>query len=547
MVFSSILTERGEQRNDYDKLIEVSQAGTVRTLLSVQPVPPALTTNVTSNWPLMGQPELTADGSGMAWTETKYCRRAGCADSSDQGSFAAPGVELLKHGKARISSNGRWLLIHSPRAGLSFQPDYHWWRKDLSSGWTDQDAWEGGDLGTVAPTGRRVIANDGTFVRIQRTIGIQVYRPGEAVHEFPGVGDLNAVTISDDGRFAVGETFAPQPSLVGVDLRSGVEWPVINAEEGVRAPSLSEDGMTLMFLSGANWAGRNNGSTVQIWTMDLNTGELEQWTEEPSGVREATLSGDGQVAWAATGDGRIVRVERRGQARQIVESSPWSVPIPTQPPYPDPAIFPSILVPGSRYEIEGIGLAGARLTWQGSEIEPVEFTSKLLSFLLPMTAIVTEGMAILEDPQSRFMAQLLYWDVSETSPQFVFDNSTIRGLRENGSVISEQNQPRGGERVTLSMRGLGPVDGEGRVTAPFTLSAMLAPAFDGDATKLELITSFEAMADPGNPGLYLLRFAIPSVTSSGRMHFWFEDSRRSKSNAQGDILVQAAPLLSKTI
>ncbi|MBL0156676.1 MAG: hypothetical protein IPP47_06175 [Bryobacterales bacterium] len=535
VVFSSTLSLRGEERNDWDKLMEARQEGTVRTLLSIQPVPSVYQTNVTTNWPLINQPELTSDGTGMAWTATTYCRRYGCYDATNQGSFTAPGVELLKNGQARISANGRWLLIHSPFGPGEFVRKYTWWRKDLSSGRTDQGTQYSYDLGPIAPVGRRVISNDGTFVRISGTLGLEVYRPDEPVSKFPAVGNLKAATISDDGRFIVGETLEPLPSLVGVDLRSGEEWPVVSADEGVRAPALSEDGTTLMFLSGANWLARNNGGAVQIWTMDLISGELEQWTEEPWGIREATLSGDGQVAWAATVDGRIVRVERRGPTREIIESSPWSIPIPTQPPYPDHALSASLLVPGSRYEIEGSGLQDARLTWRGLEIHPLEVTTKRLSFILPLEAEVTVERATLENPKSPFMAQLLFWDIVPTWPQFVFENSAIRGLRENGSVISEQNQPRGGERVTLSMRGLGPVDGEERVTSPLTLSTSLIPP----GGQLEPVTSFEAVADPSNPGLYLMRFAIPHITSSGRLFVMVQDPRRLASTAQGEILVQA--------
>ena len=48
---------------------------------------------------------------------------------------------------------------------------------------------------------------------------------------------------------------------------------------------------------------------VQSWLFDLITGELHQLTHDTAGIAEATLSGDGQVVWAVTLAGRLLRAE----------------------------------------------------------------------------------------------------------------------------------------------------------------------------------------------------------------------------------------------
>jgi Tol biopolymer transport system component len=103
---------------------------------------------------------------------------------------------------------------------------------------------------------------------------------------------------------AVAETSDVAPMLWLVDLLARQPMPAVVATEGMRQPALSDDGMTLMFLSGANWAAKNDSLAVQVWTMDLATGRLRQWSSEAAGpmlvsVKEAGREYAEESGWVA--------------------------------------------------------------------------------------------------------------------------------------------------------------------------------------------------------------------------------------------------------
>jgi hypothetical protein len=119
----------------------------------------------------------------------------------------------------------------------------------------------------------------------------------------------SSAIIDAEGRYIVYETAAAPHQLVLYDIAGEWELPLVWAEEGCTQPALSDDGLKWLFLSAANWAAGDNQVRVQAWRFDLATGELRQLTQDAAGIVEATLSGDGQVAWAVTLAGRLLRID----------------------------------------------------------------------------------------------------------------------------------------------------------------------------------------------------------------------------------------------
>jgi hypothetical protein len=341
--------------------------------------------------------------------------------------------------------------------------------------------------------GARVVANDGTFVAPTFGPALTVRRPGRPTATVPTWQELTNVTISSDARFAVGQTTDPAPALLAVELATGYQTPLVVAQEGCAAPALSDDGTQLMFLSAANWAASNNEGAVQAWTIDLITGVLTQWTASPAGIAAAALAGDAQSLWAVTNDGRLLRLDRPGASGQEIV-----------PPTPSADDVPPRLAPGSRYIISGKGLDGAQLRWQSLEIRPLSSTKTTLEFILPWAAAIAAGNLELLASTGPFQPQALPVAVVPAAPVFMKTWDFVDGLREDGSPLTTSNRAHPGETVTFFLRGLGPVDGQGRVLLP--LAVQVSDAMYSPLTTLEVQ---DVRMDPGREGTYLLKVRLP--------------------------------------
>ncbi len=487
VAFSSVLSLQGEQRNDQAKIFEVNAAGSLRTLRDEPQVVLTPGDRYPSNFPTLTKPEYSSDGTRLAFTGERWCiGGSGCVGVERvlgrvvwlDGSREAP-----TSGTARISANGRWAVYHNP---TSLASPYRFYRVDFETGSTEFGRT---GLSGTAGTGRRVVADDGTVLTTSGSRTLTIRKPG-----WPDVTtDLSfsaaAVTISNDARFAIAQTADEHPMLWLIDLLTLQNTPIVLASEGVTQPALSDDGMTLMFLSGANWAARNNTLAVQVWTMDMITGRLSQWTTDQAGIAEATISGDGTTVWGVTVDGRLFGVVgSSGELRTYLGPAPQLAP-------QEAAVW----APGSRYRLEGSGLSGAKVRWQGMEMSMIRAEGNSVEFIVPWAAALGPGKLEVEGADSPFQPYQLAGEMRSIAPLFIKTGEFIHGLRADGSPLTVGNPAVGGEVVTLLMAGLGAYDAQGR-----TLETVVVTA-DGPVT-LEVTDS---RVDPGTPGTYRLKVRIP--------------------------------------
>jgi uncharacterized protein (TIGR03437 family) len=260
-----------------------------------------------------------------------------------------------------------------------------------------------------------------------------------------------------------------------------------------------------MFLSGANWEDRNGTLAVQVWTIDLPTGILRQWTTEPSGIGEAAISGDGQTVIAATIDGRLLRID--GPTLHVVELAR--------------AAEASTAISGpvarlSRYELTGTGLGRVNLTFKGQPVQIFSQSPTLIEFIFPATAELGGGPLELSVEGSPFQPQSITVELKEAYPEFIVESARVTGLRADGSPISDANPVQPGEIITLRMRGLGPIDSSGKVTTQLEL-------VDGSAATVTFppIEIISATSDPAAPGLYLLKARVPNRTYTQSPVYWY--------------------------
>jgi len=516
LAFSSRLSLLGEQRNDQPKLFEIDVTGRLRTLRDTPPVVLYPGDRYPSNFPSLTRPEFNAAGTMLAFTGDRWCiGGSGCVGVERtqgdvlwlDGSREAPGS-----GMVRISANGRWAVYYN---STSLASPYRFYRVDFETGWSE---FSGTGLHGTAGSGRRVIANDGTVLNIAGSQTLVMRKPRLPDVTIPLTFSTSFVTISDDAGFAIAQSSDGNPSLWLIDLFTHQSFPFLWAYEGVTQPALSEDGMTLLFLSGANWAATNDSLAVQVWTMDLITGSLRQWTHEPSGIAEATISGDGLAAWAATGDGRVIRVDGlSGETQVFLNPSP-------QASSPESTVW----APGSRYRLEGSGLASARLRWQGLEIPVSLAADDHIVFIVPWAASLGPGKLEVEQPDSPFQPQQIEGEMRAVAPRFIKTSEFVHGLREDGSPLTLANPAKPGEVVILLMRGLGPLDAQGRTLQTIVVSATGWPS-------IEVVAS---TSDPGTPGTYRLSVRIPA-DAQGQINVAARAPDREYPDESGWIPVEA--------
>lgn len=491
LAFSSSLSLKSATRNDYQKIFEISSSGLLRTLRDVTPVILYPGDRAPSNFPILTKPEYDSSGAILAFTGTRWCiGGSGCIGVElNQGNvvWLDGSREAPYSGTVRISANGKWAVYANP---TSLASPYRFYRVNLETGWSEFSAT---GLHGAAGAGRRVIANDGTVLSVPGGRTLVVRRPGQPDDTILLTSfGTSYVTISNNASFAIAQTADQHPYLWLIDLYTREQIPFLWAAEGVSQPALSDDGMILLFLSAANFAGTNDSLAVQVWTMDMITGRLRQWTAEPPGISEATISGDGLIVWATTKDGRLVRVDGLSgvtetflqQAPQVntPESIAWS--------------------PGSRYRFEGAGLNSVSLSWQGLTVPIVNRGVDFLDFIVPWEASTGAGAFEIDLPDSPFQPLRIQGEMRAVAPQFIKTGGFIHALRQDLSPLTVANPARSGETVILLMRGLGPVDSQGRTLQPTTAFAAAFPSID--------VVSSEV--DPGTPGTYRLAIRLPAVT-----------------------------------
>jgi len=490
VALSSALSLKSATRNDHQKIFEISSSGFLRTLRDISPIVLYPGDRAPSNFPVLTKPEYDSAGSILAFTGTRWCiGGSGCIGVElNQGAvvWLDGSREAPYSGTVRISANGKWAVYANP---TSLASPYRFYRVNLETGWSEFSA---SGLSGAAGVGRRVVANDGTVLSVPGGRTLVVRRPGQPDDTIPLSFSTSFVTISNDASFAIAQSSDEHPYLWLIDLHTREQIPFLWAAEGVTQPALGDDGMTLLFLSGANFAGTNHSLAVQVWTMDMLTGRLRQWTAEPAGISEATISGDGLIAWATTKDGRLVRVDGlSGVTETFLQQAP-------QVNTPESTAW----APGSRYRFEGAGLNSVSLTWQGLPVPIVNRGVDFLDFIVPWESSTGSGAFEIDVPDSPFQPLRIQGEMRTVAPQFIKTGGFIHALRQDLSPLTLANPARSGETVILLMRGLGPVDSQGRTLQTSTIFASAFPS-------VEIVSS---EVDPGTPGTYRLAIRLPAVT-----------------------------------
>jgi uncharacterized protein (TIGR03437 family) len=486
VAFSSKLSLRSSARNDQPKLLQMDTAGLLTVLREETPNVLYPGDRYPVNFPSITRPEFSSDGSRLAFTGERWCMGgSGCVSVElKRGSvlWLDGSREAPSGGMARISANGDWAVYFNQTSLVS---PYRFYRVNFATGWSELSS---AGLSGAAGTGRRIIASDGTVLSAAGGHALTVRKPGQPDVQISLPYSTSYVTISNNAQLAIAQSSDSVPSVWLTDLNTHFSMLLLWAHEGVTRPALSDDGSTLIFLSGANYAATNNTLATQVWSMDMVTCELRQWTFEPAGIAEATVSGDGLVVWAVTKDGRLIKVDGlSGETQTFLGTSPVAES-------PDGTAWS----PGSRYLLKGSGLNGVQVRWQGVDAQVVSATDTAVEFLMPWEVALGSGVLEIESSGSPFQPYQINGEVRRVAPLFIKTDGYIHGLRADGSPLTLVNPAKPGETVTLLMRGLGPLNAAGQ-----TLETVVVT---DNAASIDVIDS---QADLGTPGTYRLTVRIP--------------------------------------
>ncbi|HEY3441708.1 MAG TPA: hypothetical protein VGK29_13175 [Paludibaculum sp.] len=306
VVFSSSLSLKSDATHDWPKLFEATAAH-VRLLEERLPVsPPPLLPTQQTFYQLWSR-DQSSDGLVQTLNTVRPCiggSRCVFVERAMAELSAANWAEPLRRGGTlRLSADGHYAVNYGSSAAMAVPAIL-----DL---WTNTVTPVSARLDRVAAPGRRVIANNGVAAYVNPYINgsvMLVSHDGVLTAAKTSMPASSAI-IENEGRYLIYETDATPHQLMLYDVAAEADLPLVWAEEGCTQPALSDDGLRLLFLSAANWAAGNNQLRVQAWLFDLITGELQQLTHDTAGIAEATLSGDGQVVWAVTLAGRLLRID----------------------------------------------------------------------------------------------------------------------------------------------------------------------------------------------------------------------------------------------
>jgi uncharacterized protein (TIGR03437 family) len=300
--------------------------------------------------------------------------------TTDSGDTSVPGV-------ARLSPNGRYALVYlaaTGRPGSAFTLSY----LDVQTGAQTPVAINPPQFPqyvSMPATDARVIANDGTAVfgvtdGSTKNSGYLLTRSAGA-QPFPVADGLPL--IIDAGASKV--LYQRQGALSLLDLHTSASTLLIPAGQPASGFRMSDDARRLLYL----------GDGGQVHVLETATLVDRALTSDAAKTSEATISGDGKVVFAATGVGRLLKIDvDSGATVEWIGRTPylWG--------------FGGTLIPGLTATLSGTGLSDTVLNatvplndwlgnvtmWIGERKVPViQVSPSSVSFLAPWNVQPTGG------------------------------------------------------------------------------------------------------------------------------------------------------------
>lgn len=553
LYFATNLRQKNTAQTFYGKIFKVDSAGIQMYAAREKVEPPPLTQPVPggfrglSNYYWLSTPDVSGDGKVVAYSGTADCYGAAykCAtpsltEATVTGTLSAPDLRLP--GYSRLSQNGAYALSvgNSALAHGLFLTDVR------SSGTPAPIASFCTDA-TVSPVGR-VVSNNGevalfcTWVLRLIKPGIPAPSLGELLYNgFGAESPISGPVMDANGSVVV---FAsrwqlppPQFSRIRVFRRSDSSIrTVVEGYGDFYSPVVTTDGSRLLFLSTATDGGEPGPAQAFIANMDGT--RIERLTNDPRGIRTASISGDGRVAWVVTGAGRLLRIDTGSKTwTEIIGRTPF---VDSVRPFTATSALSTYAATGSLAQASGTvfvdspisaasiplprELNGLSASLGGVDVPLLQVSPGDFTFQVPweldpgaydfkiQTSIETQWENSVQIP----IWTVLPVDVSSGVPAPITTAQLDYTLAAHGDwsgTVTPSNPARRGEVVHVYATGLGPVKApvQTGVPAPATpLPETVQGAVCTYGSDIPLKVFYTGLA-PGTVGIYQVSVELPST------------------------------------
>jgi len=530
--FSTTLRERGTDQPAHGKIWVVDDSGARLYAMrpEVPPERPVFPDPRLSNFFYLWMPDVSGDGVVVSFAGAGYCTYSNRCVSVETAASTLTGLpqgEATLPGQVRLSANGRYALSVP---GNRFAAGVY--VADLPAGTRTAVS---GAADSFSPRGR-VIADDGTAV-LTNSGAVTLIRGG-TVEFVRGQGQeyVGSAVIDAAGTKVVYEA---RPWLGTVTRLRRLD--VATREDRVlgdgNAPSLSNDGRRLLFLRDG-----------QAYVMNLETAAADGISDDPDGVADAALSGNGRVAFLLTRAGRLVRRDLdTGTERELIGRTPFVEAF-------------NLGCPGGITRLAGAGFGGdTGVTIDGLPAPVVAVSPAELRLQVPWDTPAGDAKLTVEnDAGSRFeppAATLRLFpsrpEFARLGPEWPMSSSDMQPylLAVHGAwdaLVTPAKPARPGEIVHLYASGLGPVDQPVRAGEPGPsepLARLAAPfhcTYYQGSEQREIEVFYAGLA-PGIVGYYQVSLRVPA--DFARAEFFFGCRAEGAPDSAGGALPVAQRLL----
>ena len=420
-------------------------------------------------------------------------------------------------GRAQLSRNGRYAVQFGSTAQVRESN-----RIDLVSG-------ERAEIppGLVVASARQAITSDGSIV-VLGSLGLALWSE-DGMTPIPTASRTpSSAIINDGGAWLIYELDASDrqlQQLYSLNLASGEA--TLLAEQALESfqPSITNDGALVLYR-----ASPADSAATQVFLVSPDGTERRQITSVQEGVSEAIVSGSGNVAFAATHAGRLLRIDiAMRTTEELVPRSPYITAV------------HGGAAPGSLSFIEGSGLSetiavadlplprslgGVEVRLDETPVGVLLVSPMDVRFQIPFEADLGDLLLEISSPESPFEQAPFLLPVGAQMPRFIRSGVEvlIPGVanfqevivnRDFTSLITAANPARTGDIVHLYMTGLGVVEppvATNALTPLEPLSIPVAPfecAWFRDGEQRPIETLFAGLA-PALIGVYQISFRLPA-------------------------------------
>jgi uncharacterized protein (TIGR03437 family) len=346
------------------------------------------------------------------------------------------------------------------------------------------------------------------------------------------LGTFARAAVDDSGTNIVYQATVPECTIVLTSASDSAQGTtLVQADQPCVMQTLSADGTKVLFVSSANFDGSNGAGLPECWVVDTTSKAARSAGHDVAGIAEAVLSGNGNVVWAVTLAGRMVRVDRNTGATQEIISRTTTVD-------QDSFSFPLMAAPGALVHLTGRGLAaqsaastlplattvgGVQLAADGQPLPLLSVTPADIVFQVPWdmqgthTLTLAGTLSRTPSPFEETLSRSLQIQPAAPSFWYTTDGFPVIAHQDFHGLVSKSDPAHPDEILHFYLTGLGavtPAVGTGEPAPLKPLSVMSGPLYlfwEGDLpiNFPTAVKVFFAGLAPGLVGLEQIDVQVP--------------------------------------